>query len=510
MVALYMLVAMFCVLCLSDTSCGLVFQSLGVFPISLTMDCYSSAFLLLLLLISSQVLLWSYYYMDAELYYRRFVSLLFAFLGSMFMLVFFSSLYGAFIGWDGLGITSFLLVIYFKNRKSLSGGSITALMNRMGDCFFLVCLAAHYAQISSAYLLTACLILTSMTKSAQYPFSSWLPAAMAAPTPVSALVHSSTLVTAGVYLLIRFNSMGTEWLLMIGSVTLCMAGMCACAEMDLKKVVALSTLSQLGVMMVALSVHLKSLCFFHLTTHAMFKAMLFICVGMGIHSVYGTQDFRSFCGFGSVASLPSLCLTIANISLAGLPFMSGFYSKDAILESFYNSESSFLFMLVFLSGVGLTTAYSVKMTFLAIVSGAGGGTSDLGGGGTSWVSKVPLLVLSWGAVCAGGFLANKYVYATVVMGWSDKVLPLCVIGLGIMIGTMLSQLKFIFLSHLWFLTPSAQLWANSAVLMGGAGDLDRGVVALVAPSGVGTMVVTLAKSVWWLMMVAAFLCSSML
>lgn len=211
---------------------------------------------------------------------------------------------------------------------------------------------------------------------------------------MSALVHSSTLVTAGVYLLIRFNRIGTEWLLVFGSVTLCMAGLCACAEIDLKKVVALRTLSQLGVIIVALSVQLKSLCFFHLTTHAIFKALLFICVGIGIHRVYGSQDFRRFSSFGRASSLPSLCLTIANISLAGLPFISGFYSKDAILESFYNSDSRFVFILVFLSGVGLTTAYSVKITFLAILSGDSIGPSDLSGGGTSLTSKLPLLVLS--------------------------------------------------------------------------------------------------------------------
>ena len=265
---------------------------------------------------------------------------------------------------------------------------------------------------------------------------------------MSALVHSSTLVTAGIYLLIRFNRLGTEWLLVVGSVTLCMAGLCACAEIDLKKVVALRTLSQLGVIIVALSVQLKSLCFFHLTTHALFKAILFICVGMGIHSVYGSQEFRRFCSFGRVSSLPSLCLTIANVSLAGLPFMSGFYRKDAILESFYNSESRFLFILVFLSGVGLTTAYSVKITYLAFVNRGSGGPSDLGGGGTSCISKFPLLVLSGGAVCAGAMLANSFVNATVVLGWTDKVLPLCLIGWGFAIGLLLSQLKYNFLRQI--------------------------------------------------------------
>lgn len=278
-------------------------------------------------------------------------------------------------------MTSFLLVIYYKNRKSLGRGVITALTNRVGDCFLLVLLAIQFAQLLTSYAFSVFLLLIRITKRAQLPFSSWLPAAMAAPTPVSALVHSSTLVTAGIYLLIRFNSIGTEWLLLVGTLTMTMAGLSACAEIDLKKIVALSTLSQLGVIVVALSVKLKGLCFYHLTTHAMFKAMLFMRVGIGIHTIYGTQDFRSYTSFRSVSVLPSLSLAVANLSLAGFPYMAGYYRKDAILESFYNSGHSFLFFLCFLLGIGLTTAYSVKIILLAVLDGGRGGSADLCGGG---------------------------------------------------------------------------------------------------------------------------------
>ena len=325
--------------------------------------------------------------MDKEANYRRFVGLVLAFLCSIYTLVLCSSLYGALIGWDGLGVTSFLLVIYFKNRKSLGSGLITAMINRVGDCFLLVLLALQLTHLFNTYVFTVLLLLTRITKRAQFPFSSWLPAAIAAPTPVSALVHSSTLVTAGIYLLLRFNSVGTEWLLLVGSVTIIIAGLCACAEIDLKKIVALRTLSQLGVIVVALAIKLKVLCFFHLITHAMFKALLFIRVGMGIHSVYGSQDFRSFAAFGGVSALPSACLSIANLSLAGFPFIAGFYSKDAILEAFYNSSHRFTLLAVFLVGVGLTTAYSVKMTVLAVVGGHSGGAVSLCGGGSGCVAK---------------------------------------------------------------------------------------------------------------------------
>lgn len=176
---------------------------------------------------------------------------------------------------------------------------ITALTNRLGDCFLLGILGvAAWARVHPplVYLVVVLLLLTSITKRAQIPFASWLPSAIAAPTPVRALVHSSTLVTAGVYLLMRFNMASYEWMLAFGRATILIAGLCACAEIDIKKIVALSTLSQLGVMIVALATAQKDFCFFHLITHAMFKALLFMCVGVGIHTIFGSQDFRSFAG----------------------------------------------------------------------------------------------------------------------------------------------------------------------------------------------------------------------
>jgi len=148
--------------------------------------------------------------MDGEPHYRRFLRVVIAFVRSMVLLIFMSTLYGTLIGWDGLGITSFLLVIYYKNRKSLGRRIITALTNRVGDAFLLILLGLSLYTAGGPHLCLVLLLLTAMTKRAQYPFSRWLPAAMAAPTPVRALVHSSTLVTAGVYLLLRFNAGGTE------------------------------------------------------------------------------------------------------------------------------------------------------------------------------------------------------------------------------------------------------------------------------------------------------------
>ena len=189
---------------------GLVRASLGPVPLGVTVDVWSLRFYSLLGLISGAVVGWAYYYIDGEPYFRRFLRVVIAFVGSMVILVFINTLFGALVGWDGLGITSFLLVIYFKNRKSLGRGMITALTNRLGDAFLLVLLGLAFLPLTATYTLLILLLLTAITKSAQYPFRRWLPAAIAAPTPVRALVHSSTLVTAGVYLLLRFNHNGSE------------------------------------------------------------------------------------------------------------------------------------------------------------------------------------------------------------------------------------------------------------------------------------------------------------
>jgi len=259
--------------------------------------------------------------------------------------------------------------------------------NRVGDAVFLVLLGVtlnHSGGLSHFELV--CLLLLAMTKSAQWPFSSWLPAAMAAPTPVSALVHSSTLVTAGVYVLLRYNPHDHGWLLLAGSITMLMAGGCACAERDIKKIVALRTLSQLGVIVVSLGLGIKELCFFHLITHALFKALLFLCVGVLIHNTFGGQDLRSFSAVVTAARGASTLLVLANSSLLGFPFLSGFFSKDLIIEAAYNRGMRINGLVGALVGVGLTTAYSAKMAVLAVPFR--GSVSPTVGGGGGWGSAV--------------------------------------------------------------------------------------------------------------------------
>ena len=433
------------------------------------------------------VFIWSYYYIDGERNYRRFLSIVISFVGSIVILIFMRRFFGAIIGWDGLGVTSFLLVIYYKNRKSLGSGIITALTNRLGDCFFLVILGmSAYSRIHPKfyYLLLVIILLTSITKSAQIPFSSWLPSAIAAPTPVRALVHSSTLVTAGVYFLMRFNIISFEWMLGIGTATMLIAGFCACAEIDIKKIVALSTLSQLGVIIVSLSLAQKNFCFFHLITHAIFKALLFMCVGVGIHTVFGSQDFRRFSGISRVLVWPSSFLLISNLSLLGFPFMSGFYRKDLILESFYSTNQPATIGILFLVGVGLTTAYRVKMINLAIYLKASSLPDSIVAGGFRIPVKLPLIVLGTCSILSGAVLSywnSDFLITTVSV--LDKIIPLVFIMAGLVLGLLVRNLKMPFLSAMWNLSALFQKSRRFSVSMSNPLYYDNGWVEISGGKG---------------------------
>lgn len=215
-------------------------------------------------------------------------------------------------------------------------------------------------------------IFAAITKRAQIPFSSWLPAAIAAPTPVSALVHSSTLVTAGVYLLIRFNSLFFEtligqFLLLISCLTIFIAGLGANFEFDLKKIIALSTLRQLGLIMAILSLGFYKLAFFHLLTHALFKALLFMCAGAIIHNIKNSQDIRDMGIFSIYIPFTISCLNIANLALCGFPFLAGFYSKDLILEIVLVSYINLFIFFLFFFSTGLTVSYSFRLFYYLFI-----------------------------------------------------------------------------------------------------------------------------------------------
>ena len=217
------------------------------------------------------------------------------------------------------------------------------------------------------------IIVAAITKSAQIPFSSWLPAAMAAPTPVRALVHSSTLVTAGVFLLIRFYpflssvSGFTESILVIASMTIFIAGIRALVECDMKKIIALSTLRQLGVIMASIGLGMPDLAFFHLITHALFKALLFVCAGTLIHLHHHSQDLRRMGNLANQIPITISCLNIANMALCGLPFLSGFYSKDLIIEMSLFNSTNVVILVLFIIATIITAAYSIRLIITCLL-----------------------------------------------------------------------------------------------------------------------------------------------
>nr|YP_009526726.1 NADH dehydrogenase subunit 5 [Ornebius bimaculatus]AXY63931.1 NADH dehydrogenase subunit 5 [Ornebius bimaculatus] len=350
------------------------------------LDWMSLLFMGFVLLISCLVINYSEEYMKGDEVLNRFIILVLMFVGSMMMLIISPNLISILLGWDGLGLVSYCLVIYYQNVKSYNAGMLTALTNRVGDVMLLMAVAwllnygswnyLNYIMMidySEMQIVGLLVLMAALTKSAQIPFSSWLPAAMAAPTPVSALVHSSTLVTAGVYLLIRFDKlimMGYfgKILLMIGCLTMFMAGIGANFEYDLKKIIALSTLSQLGLMMSSIGLGFSELAYFHMLTHALFKALLFMCAGSIIHGVNNNQDIRSLGMLWVMMPLTSVCFNVSNLALCGMPFLSGFYSKDLILESFSMMNYNWIiYMFVYIS-TGLTVMYSFRLLYYSMTS----------------------------------------------------------------------------------------------------------------------------------------------
>ena len=319
--------------------------------ITLILDWMSLIFMGFVSFISAIVLFYSGGYISGDMNINRFIYLVLGFVLSITFLIIRPNLVSILLGWDGLGLVSYVLVIYYQNEKSSNAGILTALSNRIGDVAILLAIAfislwggwnfyfyVHlFSRLEEIKLVSVLVVLAAITKRAQIPFSAWLPAAMAAPTPVSALVHSSTLVTAGVYLLVRFRlafeGQGIQIvLLLLSRLTIFIAGLGANFEYDLKKIIALSTLSQLGVIIRILSLGYSNLAFFHLLSHALFKALLFMCAGAVIHNIKDYQDIRVMGGLVIQMPLTTFCINLANLALCGSPFLAGFYSKDLIWE----------------------------------------------------------------------------------------------------------------------------------------------------------------------------------
>lgn len=350
---------------------------------TLIVDWVSLLFIRLVFIISRRVLFYRGSYISGDKIYNRFIYLVLAFVISIRIIVLRPNLISILLGWDGLGLISYALVIYYQNEKSSNAGMLTILSNRVGDVAILLRIGLirrfgrwnfiiYREYMSDEYLiLKLLLVLAAITKRAQIPFSAWLPAAIAAPTPVSALVHSSTLVTAGVYLIIRFRpaiegSKVQRVLLIISCLTIFISGLGANFEYDLKKIIALSTLRQLGVILRILSLGYPDLAFFHLLRHAIFKALLFICAGSVIHRVRGYQDIRFIGRLVDFIPLTVAYITTANLALCGFPFLAGFYSKDIILEVAFIRSLNLIAIVLYILATGLTVIYTFRLIYFTL------------------------------------------------------------------------------------------------------------------------------------------------
>nr|UJG45365.1 NADH dehydrogenase subunit 5 [Limnephilus germanus] len=466
----------------------------------LLFDWKSTIFMSTVMFISSMVILYSSSYMSGDLNKIRFLLLVILFVLSMILMIISPNLISILLGWDGLGLISYCLVIFYQNVKSYNAGMLTILSNRVGDAAILLSIAwmLNYGGWNFYFYLDyvdkdklmvfigSLVILAGMTKSAQVPFSAWLPAAMAAPTPVSALVHSSTLVTAGVYLLIRFspllvNTNLFKILMLTGALTMFISGLGANFEYDLKKIIALSTLSQLGLMMCILGAGFSNLAFFHLLAHAFFKSMLFLCAGILIHSFGDMQDIR-FMG-NSVKFMPLTCgiFNIANLALCGLPFLAGFYSKDLILEiNLLTNLNVLSFFLCYLS-TGLTVCYSVRIFYWSFISEFNFLTL-INLHDEDWLMIMGMIFLFILSILGGASLIwlMMPMMMTIYLPLSLKLLVLGVILVGGILGVMVNyvymlssfrvQLKFLsFLGGIWFMPYLATYGVNSSTLKLGLG-----------------------------------------
>ena len=361
-------------------------------------DSLTASMLIPVLIVSSLVHIYSIGYMSHDPHNQRFFSYLSLFTFMMIILVTASNFLLMFVGWEGVGVCSYLLVSFWFTRIAANQSSISAfLTNRVGDCFltlgmFAMILTFGSLDYSTVFSLAPyvsgdvvtvvgiCLLIGAMAKSSQIGLHVWLPLAMEGPTPVSALIHAATMVTAGVYLLMRaspvieYSSTVLILCLWIGSITTVFSSLIGLFQQDIKKVIAYSTMSQLGMMVIAVGLSSYNIALFHLVNHAFYKGLLFLGAGAVIHAVTDNQDFRKYGGLIGFLPLTYSVMLIASLSLVAFPFMTGFYSKDFILESAYGQFHFYGLAVYFIATIGatFTTLYSVKVLYLTFITNANG------------------------------------------------------------------------------------------------------------------------------------------
>lgn len=451
-------------------------------------DSLSIIMLLVILGISSLVHVYSIYYMYHDPYCSKFMCYLTAFTLFMVILVTSSNFLMLFLGWEGVGLCSFLLISFWSTRVQANKAALKAmLINRVGD-YFLICgfilifivfksvdfyvifskvhvyiykivLSSKFFTLTVIDVICFFLMVGAITKSAQLGLHGWLPDAMEAPTPVSALIHAATMVTAGVFLIIRcsylfeFSPLCLKFLTYIGAFSIIVFGCIGLAQYDIKKIIAYSTCSQLGYMILACGLSGYNFALFHLFNHAGFKALLFLSAGSIIHTMNNEQDIRRLNAINSITPLTSVCFTIGSLSLIGIPFFSGFYSKDSIisLSSFYTNN--FFIYISTLFGVILTTAYSFRLFYYLFIkenfNSSFNNRNFLKNYDFNYFNFIPLIILTFLSVASGYlgktlfigigtnfffgsiFSLNKNIFYIEFIDFKLKILPLLFIVLTI-------------------------------------------------------------------------------